>query len=123
MKVKAKLKNGVIKVKAMAKHDMTTFNMMEKKTGNREDANFITHITGTINGETVLDLSTSQFLSKNPIFKFQLLAGLTAKVKLVKVKVKSNNKHLCLLRFTLTLQMMINFFFKYLSSLSFKKQL
>ncbi|CAI6143975.1 Sulfur oxidation protein SoxZ [hydrothermal vent metagenome] len=72
MKVKAKLKNGVIKVKAMAKHDMTTFNMMEKKTGNREDANFITHITGTINGETVLDLSTSQFLSKNPIFKFQL---------------------------------------------------
>ena len=56
----------------MAKHGMTTFNMMEKKTGNREDANFITHITGTINGETVLDLSTSQFLSKNPIFKFQL---------------------------------------------------
>ena len=72
MKVKAKLKNGVIKVKAMAKHEMSTFNMMEKKTGDRENANFITHITGTINGETVLDLSTSQFLSKNPIFKFQL---------------------------------------------------
>ena len=72
MKVKAKLKNGVIKVKAMAKHEMSTFNMMEKKTGNREDANFITHITGTINGETVLDLSTSQFLSKNPIFKFEI---------------------------------------------------
>jgi len=71
MKVKAKLKNGVVKVKAMAKHDMTTFNMMEKKTGNREDANFITHITGTVNGETVIDMSTSQFLSKNPIFKFQ----------------------------------------------------
>jgi len=72
MKVKAKLKNGVIKVKAMAKHGMTTFNMMEKKTGNREDANFITHITGTINGETVIDISTSQFLSKNPIFKFEI---------------------------------------------------
>jgi len=72
MKVKAKLKNGVIKVKAMAKHEMSTFNMMEKKTGNREDANFITHITGTINGETVLDISTSQFLSKNPIFKFEI---------------------------------------------------
>ena len=72
MKVKAKLKNGVIKVKAMAKHEMSTFNMMEKKTGDRENANFITHITGTINGETVLDISTSQFLSKNPIFKFEL---------------------------------------------------
>ena len=71
MKVKAKLKNGVVKVKTMAKHDMSTYNQMEKKTGNREDANFITHITGTVNGETVIDMSTSQFLSKNPIFKFQ----------------------------------------------------
>ena len=74
MKVKAKLKNGVVKVKAMAKHDMSTYNQMEKKTGNRDDANFITHITGTVNGETVIDMSTSQFLSKNPIFKFQFKA-------------------------------------------------
>ncbi len=71
MKVKAKLKNGVVKVKAMAKHEMSTFNMMEKKTGNADDANFIVHMTGTVNGETVIDMSTSQFLSKNPIFKFQ----------------------------------------------------
>ena len=74
MKIKAKLKNGVIKVKAMAKHGMTTFNMMEKKTGNREDANFIVHMNGEINGEQVVDFSTSQFLSKNPIFKFELKA-------------------------------------------------
>jgi len=74
MKVKAKLKNGVVKVKAMAKHEMSTFNMMEKKTGDRENANFIFHLTGTVNGETVFDMSTSQFLSKNPIFKFQFKA-------------------------------------------------
>ena len=72
MKVKAKLKNGVIKVKAMAKHAMTTYNQAEKKTGNKDDANFITHITGEINGKTVIDMSTSQFLSKNPIFKFKI---------------------------------------------------
>jgi len=71
IKVKAKLKNGVVKVKAMAKHPMMTYNMAEKKTGDRENANFITHISATVNGETVLDMSTSQFLSKNPIFKFQ----------------------------------------------------
>ncbi len=71
IKVKAKLKGGVVKVKAMAKHEMSTYNMMEKKTGNREDANFIEHIAATVNGETVFDMSTSQFLSKNPIFKFQ----------------------------------------------------
>lgn len=71
MKVKAKLKNGVINVKAMAKHSMTTYNQAEKKTGNREDANFITHISASIHGKTVFDISTSQFLSKNPIFKFK----------------------------------------------------
>ena len=70
MKVKAKLKKGIVEVKAMAKHDMMTYNQAEKKTGNRDDANFITHITGTCNGETVYDMSTSQFLSKNPIVKF-----------------------------------------------------
>ena len=70
MKVKAKLKKGIVEVKAMAKHDMTTYNQAEKKTGNRDDANFITHISGTCNGETVYDMSTSQFLSKNPIVKF-----------------------------------------------------
>jgi len=71
MKLKAKLKNGVVKVKMMAKHDMVTYNQAKKKTGNRDDANFITHITGTVNDKVVIDISTSQFLSKNPIFKFQ----------------------------------------------------
>jgi len=69
--VKPKLKNGIVKVKCVAKHEMSTYNQMEKKTGNREDANFITHMTATLNGEVVFDASTSQFLSKNPIFKFQ----------------------------------------------------
>jgi len=73
MRVKAKLKNGIVNVKAMAKHDMTTYNQAEKKTGDRENANFITHITGKLksNGETVFDVSSSQFFSKNPIFKFK----------------------------------------------------
>lgn len=72
MRVRAKLKNSVITVKLMAKHDMTTYNQAEKKTGNRDDANFITHMSGTINGKTVIDISTSQFFSKNPIFKFKI---------------------------------------------------
>ncbi len=71
IKVRAKLKGDVVEVKAFAKHEMSTYNMMEKKTGNRDDANFIEHITATVNGETVFDMSTSQFLSKNPIFKFK----------------------------------------------------
>lgn len=71
MRVKAKLKNGVVKVKMMAKHGMVTYNQAKQRTGNPDDANFITHLSGTVNGETVIDISTSQFFSKNPIFKFE----------------------------------------------------
>jgi len=72
MRIKAKLKKNVIKVKTMAKHPMTTYNQAEKKEKDRNKANFILHITGTINDKTVIDMSTSQFLSKNPIFKFKI---------------------------------------------------
>jgi len=71
MKIKAKIKGDIVKVKVLAKHDMTTYDQAEKKTGNREDANFITRITASVNGKLVYEVSTSQFLSKNPIFKFQ----------------------------------------------------
>ncbi len=68
-KVKAKSKKGVCGVQLMFSHPMMTYNQAEKKTGNKDDANFITHITGSVNGNVVLDISTSQFLSKNPIVK------------------------------------------------------
>ncbi len=71
MKIKASLKKGIVSVKAMAKHDMMTYDIAEKKTGDRNNANFITHIDAKIGTAVVLDASTSQFLSKNPIFKFK----------------------------------------------------
>lgn len=67
MEIKAKLKDGVTTVKAMAKHPMLTYDTAKKQ---GVDANFITHITATVNDKVVLDMSTSQFLSKNPIIKF-----------------------------------------------------
>jgi sulfur-oxidizing protein SoxZ len=75
MRIKAKLKKDVISVKAMAKHEMMTYDIAEKKTGSRDNANFITHLSATIGGKTVLDASTSQFLSKNPIFKYKVKAA------------------------------------------------
>ncbi|WP_321777194.1 thiosulfate oxidation carrier complex protein SoxZ [Sulfurimonas sp.] len=72
IRVKAKLKKGIIKVTIQPSHAMTTYNQAKKKTGDSDNANFITHMSGTINGETVFDMSTSQFLSKNPIFKLKL---------------------------------------------------
>ena len=69
--IKVKIKKGVATAKMAFSHPMMTYNQAKTKTGNREDANFITHITGGVGSETVLDISTSQFFSKNPIFKFQ----------------------------------------------------
>lgn len=71
MKIKAKVKDDIVKVKAMVKHEMTTYNQAEKKTGNKDNANFITYLSAKVNGDTVFEISPSQFLSKNPIFKFQ----------------------------------------------------
>ena len=68
MKIKAKLKGDVIGVKAMAKHDMMTYDQAKKK---GVDANFITHISAKVGDKVVYDVSTSQFWSKNPQFKFK----------------------------------------------------
>ncbi len=67
MKIKAKLKGDVVEVKAMAKHEMLTYDQAKKK---GVEANFITHITAKVNDKVVFDVSTSQFWSKNPQFKF-----------------------------------------------------
>ena len=69
--VKVKIKKGVATAKMMFSHPMMTYNQAKAKTGNRNDANFITHITANVGDEIVLDISTSQFFSKNPLFKFQ----------------------------------------------------
>lgn len=71
MKIKAKQKGDIVKVKAQIKHEMSTYDQAGKRTGNREDANFVTHISASVNGKVVYEVSTSQFLAKNPIVKFK----------------------------------------------------
>ena len=93
MKIKAKLKGDIVNVKVLAKHDMMTYDMAEKKTGNRDDANFITHISANVNGKTVLDMSTSQFLSKNPIIKYKFKGAAKGdKLEMTWVDRKGNTK-------------------------------
>ena len=69
--IKLKIKDDVATAKMAISHPMTTYAQAESKTGNSDDANFITHITGKVGEAVVLDISTSQFFSKNPIFMFQ----------------------------------------------------
>jgi sulfur-oxidizing protein SoxZ len=67
LRIKAKEKKGIVTVKCMAKHAMLSYDQAAKK---GKKANFITHMTGTVNGETVFEMSSSQFLSKDPFMKF-----------------------------------------------------
>lgn len=71
MKIKAKVKGDIVKVKGQIKHEMSTYDQAEKRTGDRDNANFVTYVTASANGKVVYEVSTSQFLAKNPIVKFK----------------------------------------------------
>jgi len=70
-RIKAKLKKGIVTVKALAKHPMLSY--VEAKNAKKE-ANFITYVVAKVNGKIVYEVSTSQFLSKNPYMKFSFNA-------------------------------------------------
>lgn len=78
-RIKAKSKKGIVTVKAMAKHPMIS-NQEAKKA--KKKADWITHIIATVGGKTVYEVSTSQFLSKNPYIKFKFPGDKGGKIEL-----------------------------------------
>ena len=68
MRIKAKEKKGITTVKVMAKHPMMSYDEAKKK---KKEANFITYMDAKVGSEVVYEVSTSQFLSKNPYMKFK----------------------------------------------------
>lgn len=66
-RIKAKEKNGIVTVKAMAKHEMLS-GVEAKKAG--KEINFITHLKAEVGGKVVFEVSMSQFLSKDPYISF-----------------------------------------------------
>ncbi len=85
MKIKAKEKAGVVKAKVSISHDMLTYDQAKKK---GVEANFITHITGTVGDKVVYDVSTSQFLSKNPLVKFSFAGKKGDELKITYTQLK-----------------------------------
>ena len=67
MKIKAKEKDGVVKVKAMFRSLMADKEEAEKK---KIEAEYITHIIGKANGKVVFEATTSGFMAENPLLKF-----------------------------------------------------
>ena len=68
MKIKAKEKDGIVKVKALIKHPMLTYDQAKNK---GLEANFITRIVAKVGEKVVYEMSSSQFLAKNPLIKFR----------------------------------------------------
>ena len=66
-RIKAKSKKGITTVKVMAKHPMMSYDEAKQK---GKKANFITSMVATVDGAIVYEVSTSQFLSKNPFMQF-----------------------------------------------------
>ncbi|HHH19551.1 MAG TPA: thiosulfate oxidation carrier complex protein SoxZ [Campylobacterales bacterium] len=89
MKIKAKEKDGVAKAKVMVKHEMMTYDQAKKK---GTEANFITHMTGKVGDKVVYEISSSQFLSKNPLFKFTFPAAKGDELTMTYTDLKGNTE-------------------------------
>ena len=66
-KIKAKLKDGIVEVKALATHPMLCYQVAERA---KKEVNFITYVVAKVADKVVFEASTSQFLSKDPYIKF-----------------------------------------------------
>lgn len=66
-KIKAKLKDGIVEVKALASHPMLSYQEAERA---KKEPNFITYVIAKVGDKVVYETSTSQFLSKDPYLKF-----------------------------------------------------
>ena len=67
-KIKTKIgKDGVCEVRALASHEMLSYQEADRA---KKEANFITYLVAKIGDRVVYEVSSSQFLSKDPYFKF-----------------------------------------------------
>ncbi|MFK5893009.1 MAG: thiosulfate oxidation carrier complex protein SoxZ [Pseudomonadota bacterium] len=71
IKIRAKMKNNVVKVKALIRHPMETGLRKNKKTGKKIPEHFIQSVICEAGGNTVLDVQWAASISKNPYLSFQ----------------------------------------------------
>ncbi|WP_303785860.1 thiosulfate oxidation carrier complex protein SoxZ [Azovibrio restrictus] len=74
MKIRAASKDGVTEVKVLMSHEMET-GQRKDSSGNLVPAHFITELTATWNGKTVLDAQFGPAVSKNPYLAFKFKGG------------------------------------------------
>ncbi len=71
IKARARLKGGVVTVKALMKHPMHTGLRKNKKTGKKIPAHFIQEVNCASNGKNVMTAHWGPAVSKNPYLSFK----------------------------------------------------
>ncbi len=72
IKIRAREKDGVATVKVLMKHPMETGLRKNTKTGKNVPAHYITEVTCTLNGATVMTAHLGPGVSKNPYMSFDV---------------------------------------------------
>ncbi len=72
MRIRATMAGNVADVKVLMNHPMETGQRKDAKTGQLVPAHFITDVTATINGVTVLKSSMGGGVSRNPYLGFKV---------------------------------------------------
>ena len=89
-RIKAKEKKGITTVKAMANHAMISYDEAKRK---KTKANFITSMIAKVDDKIVYEVSSSQFLSKNPFVQFKFKGSNKGKIlTFTWVDLKGNTK-------------------------------
>ena len=81
-RLKAKMKDGKVNIKAIMSHPMETGRRKDKKTGEKIPALFINEVTVTANDKTVLSAEWTSGVSKNPYLSVNYAGKSGDKVKL-----------------------------------------
>jgi len=70
IRLKSKLKNNVLTVRAIIRHPMETGFRVDKTSGKLIPAHFIKLVTARLNGEAIFSCDWSRAVSKNPYLSF-----------------------------------------------------
>lgn len=81
-RLKVKLKDGKVNVKAIMSHPMETGRRKDKKTGEAIPAHFINEVVVTANEKTILTTDWTSGVSKNPYLSMSYAGKSGDKVKL-----------------------------------------
>ncbi len=72
MKIRATMAGDIADIKVLMNHPMETGQRKDAKTGQLIPAHFISEVTATLNGKTVMEAEWSGAISKNPYLGFKV---------------------------------------------------